>query len=151
MATAYFLELFAAGVAGGGLIINGIALWRNANARYLSTLQEFTKEIRRLWGSGKFCTDYTNWGIDILNELNKIAFLARKKKINRSLVGYFDNDFSYGCGLLNLAAFKNYNDDVPDLKQWCDSHRRRVKELSNTIYDNTSSLYQKNCKVCKGI
>ena len=49
-----FLELFAAGVAGFGLILNGISLWKNANARYLSNFQGFTREIRGLWESDNF-------------------------------------------------------------------------------------------------
>ena len=140
MNLSFFLELFAAGVAGFGLILNGISLWKNANARYLSNLQGFTREIRGLWESDNFDKSYTNWGINILNALNKIAFLADKKKINSSLVGYFDNDFEYACGLLNLKEFQKYQKDVPNLNRWCEKYPDKVKNLSNTSYDKMSTV-----------
>jgi hypothetical protein len=126
-----------------------LGLWYNAHlnkkSQELSALKAFDSEIRSIELEPSRSERYDQWGVDFLDELNKIAYLRNKRIIGRPTAMYFREEFSSALGILALETFKGCRGRFRDLEDFCKDAKIAVGKAPQTYEEYTKSK-EKPCE-----
>ena len=109
-------------VAGIGLIFTDLTYFMNAKAQRLTVLKQLDEELRERVEARTFSDNYPQWGVDFLNELDKIRYYTSNRLIKKRDAMLHVDDFELGLGLLKQGPFKNCEKSFSNLIIWSDNN-----------------------------
>jgi plastocyanin len=106
-----------------GLVYTGLQLRFSVGQQYFQMLNQFADSLEALETSKERNTDHTIFATRYLNNLDRIAFLALKRHIDKRIVKDFEHNFKAALGLLEMKEYREYRKYPTNLIKWCEKEK----------------------------